>query len=64
MRRQLYLAPVFMIVMGIAGFFSVANRPSFQAYRAVDVITLIGVGMVFGAAIVSAGFTFRGRGQP
>jgi len=61
MRRKPYFLPIFMTFMGIAVFFNVAGRPSFQEYRAVDVLTLIGVGMMFGVAVASTMFMVRGR---
>jgi hypothetical protein len=41
MRLKPYFAPIFMFFMGIAVFFNVSGRPTVQAYRTVDVLSLI-----------------------
>jgi hypothetical protein len=46
--------------MAVIVFSNVAGRPSFQSYRAVDVMTLIGVGMMLGVAITSTAFVVSG----
>jgi hypothetical protein len=61
MRRQPYLVPILMLVMAITVFSNIAGRPSFQSYRAVDVLTLIGVGMMLGVAVTSTAFLISGR---
>jgi len=50
-----------MFFMGITVFFNVSGRPSVQAYRAVDILSLISVGMMFGVAVTSTAFIFRGN---
>jgi di/tricarboxylate transporter len=52
--------PVFLIFMGIVALSNAASKPSFDAMRAVDVVRLVGVGMCFGAAIVTLVMFFRG----
>ena len=56
MRRKRYFLPIMMLFMAITVFFNIAGRPSFQSYRAVDVLTLIGVGMMLGVAVTSTTF--------
>jgi hypothetical protein len=60
MRRKPYFLPVLMLLMAVIVFSNVAGRPSFQSYRAVDVMTLIGVGMMLGVAITSTAFLVSG----
>jgi uncharacterized membrane protein YccC len=54
------LVPGLLIFMGIIALSNAASKPSFDAIRAVDVVRLIGVGMCFGAALVSLIMFFRG----
>ena len=61
MRRKPYILPILMLLMGITVFFNIAGRPSFQGYRAVDVLSLIGVGMMFGVAVTSTAFLVSGN---
>ncbi len=53
--------PVFLVFMGIINFSYAATRPSFETFRAVDVVLLIAVGMCFGAALVALIMFFRGH---
>ena len=50
------------VLVGLAGFYRVMQSPTFAAYRAVDVVQLLGSGVCFGAAMV--GIIFRLRGSP
>jgi hypothetical protein len=38
-----------------------AQSPSFEIYRAVDIVQLLGSGMCFGAAMVGVIFMLRGQ---
>jgi hypothetical protein len=40
-----------LLLFGLGSFFSLLNRHSLDAMRAVDIVQLMGVGMCFGAAI-------------
>ena len=40
------------IMIGLVGFFRVTLSPSFEMYRAVDIVQLLGSGVCFGAAMV------------
>lgn len=55
-----YLVPLFVAFMGLIALYNVSTRPSFQAYRGVDVVGLLAAGMCFGAAIVMTVFFVRG----
>jgi hypothetical protein len=59
-RRKAVFVPVFLILMGIIALSNAASKPSFEAIRAIDVVRLVGVGMCFGAAIVTLVMFFRG----
>ncbi|HLQ51148.1 MAG TPA: hypothetical protein VK129_06585 [Terriglobales bacterium] len=51
--------PVFLVFMGMIAFSNAASKPSFETFRAVDVVRLIAVGMCFGAALVALIMFFR-----
>jgi hypothetical protein len=61
MRRKPYFLPLLMVFMAVIVFSNIAGRPSFQSYRVVDVMTLIGVGMMLGVAISSTAFLVGGK---
>ncbi len=48
------------LLIGCAGFYRVAQSPSFEMYRAVDIVQLLGSGVCFGAAMVGIIFMLRG----
>jgi hypothetical protein len=50
-----------MLLIGSTLLVNIAGRPSFQGYRSVDVLSLIGVGMMFGVALTSTAFLVRGN---
>jgi hypothetical protein len=50
------------VLVGFAGFYRVMLSPTFAAYRAVEVVQLLGSGVCFGAAMV--GIIFMLRGSP
>lgn len=43
---------LFMLMVGLAGFYRVTQSPSFELYRTVDVVKLLCSGACFGAALV------------
>lgn len=53
--------PIFLVFMGIVAFSNAASKPSFDSFRAIDVVRLIAVGVCFGAALVSLIVFFRDR---
>ena len=61
MRTKPYVVPILMLVMGVTVLVNMSGRPSFHAYRAVDVLSLIGVGMMFGVAVTSTAFLISGN---
>lgn len=64
MRRKPYFVPIFAFFMGTLTLASIAGRPSFEAYRAVDVLGLIGVGMLFGVGGAKVAALVRGARLP
>ena len=58
-RLKPYFVPLFQAFFGLFALLNVASRPRFETFRMVDVVTLIGVGMCFGAALVSLVMLFR-----
>jgi hypothetical protein len=44
--------PLFVAFMGAAALFNVVSSPSFEGFRAIDVVRLIAAGGCFGAALV------------
>ena len=48
------------LMIGLAGFYRVALSPNFAAYRAVDIVQLLGSGACVGAALVGVVFMLRG----
>ena len=48
------------VLIGLAGFYRVAQSPSFEMYRAVDIVQLLGSGVCFGAAMAGVIFMLRG----
>ena len=53
-----WIIPLFV---GLTGFYRVTQSPSFEMYRAVDIVQLLGSGMCFGAAMVGVIFLLRGQ---
>jgi hypothetical protein len=56
-----FLVPLFLVFMGIIALYNAASRPSFETFRAIDVVRLIAVGMCFGAALAALILFFRGH---
>ena len=48
------------LLIGLAGFHRVTQSPSYELYRAVDIVQLLGSGVCFGAAMVGVIFMLRG----
>jgi hypothetical protein len=48
------------LLIGVAGFYRVTQSPSFEIYRTVDIVQLLGSGVCFGAAMVGIIFMLRG----
>ena len=48
------------LLAGLVGFYRVTQSPSFEMYRAVDVVQLLVSGGCFGAATVGVIFMLRG----
>jgi hypothetical protein len=61
MRRMPYLVPLFVGLMGFLSLVNISTRPSFQNFRAVDVVGLEASGICFGAAITLTALLMRGR---
>jgi hypothetical protein len=51
------------LLVGFAGFYRVTESPSYELYRAVDIVQLLGSGACFGAAMVGVIFMLR-RDRP
>lgn len=52
-KKALFPGVFFPLLMGTAALTRTLARPSMTNVRAVDVTTLVGVGMCFGAALVA-----------
>ena len=48
------------LFFGVIALFNFISSPRFEAYRAVDVVRLVGCGMCFGVAIVGIVIALRG----
>ena len=51
------------LMVGLAGFYRVTQSPSFELYRTVDIVQLLGSGVCFGAAMTGVIFLLR-RSRP
>ena len=51
------------LLIGFVGFYRVTQSPSFEMYRAVDIVQLLGSGVCFGAVMVGVIFMLRGAGR-
>lgn len=49
--RSLAASVFVLILVGSIGFFSLTQRPRFQAFHAVDVVQLLATGMCYGVAL-------------
>ena len=48
------------LVVGLAGFARVMQSPSFESYRTVDIVQLLGSGVCFGVVMVGVILLLRG----
>ncbi len=60
-KRPLIAVWLVPIIIGIVGVFRVTHSPTFEMYRPVDIVQLLGSGVCFGAALVGIIFAFRTR---
>ncbi len=55
------VAAIFLpLLFGLMALFNFISSPRFEAYRAVDVVRLVGCGMCFGVALVGIVIALRG----
>jgi hypothetical protein len=47
-------------MVGVAGFSRVTQSPSFESYRTVDIVQLLGSGACFGVVLAGVIFLLRG----
>jgi hypothetical protein len=47
------------LMVGSAGFYRVSHSPSFELYRTVDIVQLLGSGVCLGATLVGVIFMLR-----
>jgi hypothetical protein len=59
-RRPPIVIWILPLLIGVAGFYRVTQSPSFEMYRTVDIVQLLGSGVCFGAAMVGIIFMLRG----
>jgi hypothetical protein len=59
-RRPRIVVWILPLLIGVAGFYRVTQSPSFEMYRTVDIVQLLGSGVCFGAAMVGIIFMLRG----
>jgi len=62
-RKRFGSAVVVPLIVGIIGFGNVARLPRFAAIHTVDVVQLLGSGMLFGIALASVIANLRGDGN-
>ena len=58
-RRKVVPGIFVPMFMGLIALYSVASKPRFETFHAVDVVLLIASGMCFGAALVALVMFFR-----
>ena len=59
-KRRSIVVWIIPLLIGCVGFYRVTQSPSFEMYRAVDIVQLLGSGVCFGAAMVGVIFMLRG----
>jgi hypothetical protein len=59
-RRPPIVIWILPLLIGVAGFYRVTQSPSFEMYRTVDIVQLLGSGVCFGAAMIGIIFMLRG----
>ena len=52
-RGRLRRVSIVLVVFGLVSFFNLLRRHGLDAMRTVDVVQLLGTGMLFGAALVN-----------
>jgi hypothetical protein len=57
-----FVAIAVALIIGTTALLTVAARPRFESYRAVDVLELVASGMCFGVALVWLLLRLKGRG--
>lgn len=60
-KRPSIVVWIIPLMIGFVGFYRVTQSPSFEMYRAVDIVQLLGSGVSFGASMVGVIFMLRGR---
>jgi hypothetical protein len=51
-KRPSIVVFITVLIVGLAGFYRVTQSPSFELYRTVDIVQLLGSGACFGASMV------------
>ena len=59
-RRPPIVVFIILLIVGVAGFSRVTQSPSFESYRTVDVVQLLGSGVCFGVALMGVILLIRG----
>jgi hypothetical protein len=59
-KRPSIIVWIIPLLIGFVGFYRVTQSPSFEIYRAVDIVQLLGSGVCFGAAMVGVILMLRG----
>ena len=59
-KRQPMVVWIIPLFFGMAELFRVMQSPTFNLYRAVDVVQLLGSGVCFGATMTGVIFMLRG----
>jgi hypothetical protein len=52
--RKAVVVPLFCAMFGLFAFMQVVSRPRFETYHAVDVVQLMGSGVLLGVALAAA----------
>jgi hypothetical protein len=63
MNKRPIIVSIVPLIVGAWAVYHVANKPGFEAYRSVDVVTLVASGMCFGVVLllVLRGFMSGGK---
>ncbi len=59
-KRPPIVISIIPLMIGLAGFYRVTQSPSFEFYRTVDIVQLLGSGACFGAVMVAVVLRLRG----
>ena len=60
-RRPPIVSWAIPLLIGFVGLYRVTHSPTFEMYRAVDIVQLLDSGVCFGAAMAAVIYRFRGR---